>query len=139
VLADEKGVSLRVSAAAPDIAIDCHPPSLRRVICNLLDNAIRYTREGGRIEILVRPAEESVEVSVLDDGEGIPASEIENVFDRFYRGTSSRGGKTTGFGLGLSIAKRIVSEHGGSVDIESQQGSGTTVRISLPLPDGEVT
>jgi two-component system sensor histidine kinase VicK len=108
---------------------------ISRVLYNLLDNALRYTPEGGQVCVDVRPQEDAVLVSVEDSGAGIPPEDIPHVFDRFYRVEKSRsraGYQRGGTGLGLAIAKGIVRAHGGEMWVESEVGQGTKVCFTLP-------
>jgi len=99
---------------------------------NLVSNAIRYSPDGSRIGIGIRSADHTVEVSVTDQGEGIPDSDLERVFERFYRVDQARARNTGGTGLGLSIVKHAIQNHGGDVRVWSQPGRGSTFTIRLP-------
>lgn len=103
---------------------------------NLLDNAIRYTPEGGSVSVAVTREEGHAVISVTDTGEGIPTRDVERVFERFYRVDSARSRGTGGTGLGLSIVKHVAESHGGSVTVESEWGAGSTFTIRIPA-DGE--
>jgi signal transduction histidine kinase len=101
-----------------------------------LDNAIKYARPGGHVEVAVGLAaddRELAEVTVRDDGEGIPPEDIPRVFERFFRGSNARERWEGGSGLGLSIARWIVEKHGGSIELSSALGEGTEVRFRLPI------
>jgi signal transduction histidine kinase len=117
------------------------PDKIGRVLRNLVENAIRYTPSGGRIELHAQPsAGNTVTVTVRDTGAGIPAGDLARVFDRFYRGdlARSRGQQageeagSAGAGLGLAIAKGVVEAHGGQIWAESAPGQGTAVSFRLP-------
>lgn len=103
---------------------------------NILDNAIRYTSEGGSITVEVFREDDQVVISVTDTGEGIPTRDMERVFERFYRVDSARSRATGGTGLGLSIVKHVAESHGGAVSVQSELGVGSTFTIRLPA-DGE--
>jgi len=104
---------------------------VRQVLNNLLYNALRHTPEGGLIVVQAKSAGSMVEVSVSDTGRGIPANEIEHVFERYYQ--AERGVRhDDGSGLGLSIVKQLVTTHGGEISVESREGEGTTFRFTLP-------
>ncbi len=109
---------------------------LIRVFYNLLENAIKYTPSGGKIELHVRlgPNPQTVRMLVRDTGPGIAPEHISHVFERFYRteANSPRPGATRGSGLGLSIAKSIVENHGGEIGVSSQVGNGTTFWADFP-------
>ena len=109
------------------------PEHIKRVIINIIGNSVKYMdKTPGRIAVSVTEDPEWVWIAVTDNGCGIPENDIPHVFDRFYRGDSSRGTKKGGSGLGLSIVKSIVEAHGGAVLAESVTGEGTTIRFSLP-------
>ncbi len=131
-LAEESGVLLSYSCSAPEVTFECRPPSIRRMLSNLLDNALRYSTAGGSVEVVVASAGHAIDISVIDHGEGISAKDLPRVFERFYRSQTTRNTRT-GFGLGLSIVKQIVEEHGGTVTLESAEGEGTRVDVRLPL------
>jgi two-component system sensor histidine kinase BaeS len=99
------------------------PARMRQVISNLLSNAIRHTASGGSVKVKV----DSSGITIADTGEGIPPELRDHVFDRFTKGTNS-----TGSGLGLAIARDIVRAHGGTIEIDSTSGTGTTIRVALP-------
>lgn len=101
-------------------------------VYNLLENAIKYNRDGGVVQIYVIDEKDSVRLTVEDNGIGIPPEDKQRVFERFYRGDKSHSGKIDGTGLGLSIVKRAVAYHGGTVTLESQEGRGTEISVLLP-------
>jgi two-component system heavy metal sensor histidine kinase CusS len=101
-----------------------------RAVANLIDNALRFTPDGGSIRISVRETERGFEVSVTDSGAGIDPKHLPRVFDRFYRADPSR--SSEGTGLGLALVKSIAELHGGSARIESKPKSGTTVTLLFP-------
>jgi signal transduction histidine kinase len=106
-------------------------PLLRRLVHLLLDNAIKYTRPGGRVDVSVMAREDRVTVQVTDSGIGIAAEALPRVFDRFFRADEARA-EGTGAGLGLAIGRWIVEAHGGTLTLESAPGLGTTARVDLP-------
>lgn len=111
---------------------------LKQVFLNLLGNAIQYTPAGGEVLMSLAKVGEQVRIIVRDTGPGIPAADLPFIFERFYRAEKSRTrGKSSGFGLGLSIAQWIVENHGGSVEVESKEGVGTTFAVWLPLLAGQ--
>jgi len=105
---------------------------LAQVLINLLDNAVKFTPEGGRIEVSARPSSGRVVVSVKDNGVGIPSEDIGRIFERFYRVGRSRDRREGGTGLGLAIAKHLTQAMGGTIEVESRPGAGTSFRVSLP-------
>ena len=107
---------------------------LKQVFINLAANAIQYTPQGGDVFLSLQQIKDQARVIVRDTGPGIPAEDIPHIFERFYRAEKSRTrGKSTGFGLGLSIVNWIVEKHGGRIEVGSQEGKGTTFAVWLPL------
>lgn len=105
---------------------------LSQVLINLLENAAKYSGEGGKIEISAEAGEAGVKVSVRDTGPGIPAGHLSRIFERFYRVDKARSRELGGTGLGLSIVKHLVELHGGSVGVESAEGRGSTFWFTIP-------
>jgi signal transduction histidine kinase len=133
---EERGVRLQVDppagrAAGPALVADADADQIRRVIFNLLENAIRHAPAGGSVVTRVHRRDQAIEVEVVDDGPGIAPAERQHVFEPFYRGgtDSARTGK--GAGLGLAIARGIVQAHGGQIWLGAQ-ASGTRLCFSLP-------
>ena len=119
--------------AAEDLVVRADADRIQQVLFNLVDNAIKYGRAEGRVWIKARVASERmIEVSVCDNGPGIPPDSIDRVFERFYRVDKARSREQGGTGLGLSIVKHIVQSHGGEVWAESQLEQGTTFFFTLP-------
>jgi signal transduction histidine kinase len=130
-----KGVLVEVSAPDGPQLVLADADRIEQVLVNLLDNAIKYSPEGGRITVAIgegRPTPEVVGIAVRDEGLGIPAGDLPRVFERFYRVDRARSRDRGGSGLGLSIAKAIVQAHGGEITLRSEEGQGTTVRFTLP-------
>jgi heavy metal sensor kinase len=133
-LAEAKGQTLRLDVAPgwPGLVIPGDPGQLRQALMNLIDNAVKYTPEGGSVEVRVGPAPGGVAMTVADTGEGIPAEHLSRVFDRFYRVDKARSRELGGTGLGLAIVKGIVEGHGGRVELVSEVGRGTVCTVTLP-------
>ncbi|MFC8694301.1 sensor histidine kinase [Streptomyces parvus] len=163
--AENAGVTLAVTAAAPGPALSADPVRLRQAAGNLVSNAVRHTPEGGRVTLHAYVAgrgasgpnasEEdcgtavtgggTVVIEVTDTGSGIPAHDLPHVFDRFWRAEKSRSRRTGGSGLGLAIVRKLVEAHGGTVEATSTEGEGSTFALRLPgarggpVPDGMTT
>jgi two-component system phosphate regulon sensor histidine kinase PhoR len=125
-----QSISLELPSTLPAVPGD--PDYLERALFNLVDNAIKYSPDGGRIRVTAAAEDESVVVEIIDNGIGIPPEDQPRVFERFYRVDKSRSRDMGGTGLGLSIVKHVVQAHGGSVDLVSSPGRGSTFRITLP-------
>jgi two-component system phosphate regulon sensor histidine kinase PhoR len=127
-----RGMRLR-NEVPPELHVRADADRIQQVFFNLVDNAIKYGRPGGQVRVAAGPGHaEGVEVSVADDGPGIPAEARERVFERFYRVDAARSREQGGTGLGLSIVKHIVQAHGGEVRLESELGRGSTFFLRLP-------
>lgn len=130
VLAIQKNITLQFNSAhTVDILADKN--QLKRLVLNILDNAIKYTQPGGRISIDLRQQKDSADIDITDTGIGIPEKELPHIFDRFYRVDKSR--SSIGFGLGLSIAQSIAMAHGGKIYARANVPQGTIFTISLPI------
>ncbi len=133
VKASEKDITLQVdtSSALPPLRADEF--RLEQVLNNLLENAIKYTPEGGRVTLLARAGDGWFEMRVEDTGIGIPSSDLPHVFERFYRVEKARSREKGGTGLGLSIVKHIMALHSGTVEAKSELGKGTVIVLRFPL------
>jgi len=128
-VAEDKGIATTV-ALSPDLVVHADRNRLRQVLVNLLDNAIKYSPRGGRVEISAEPRADEVVITVKDTGAGIPAEEIPRIWERLYRGDKSRSQR--GLGLGLSLVRAIVNAHGGRIELQSTLGQGSSFAIHLP-------
>jgi two-component system sensor histidine kinase CiaH len=131
LLAAERGLEL--SANPHHVTVSGDRDRLRELLLILIDNAIKYTEPGGRITVTGGQADGEAELVVEDTGIGIPEEHLPRVFDRFYRVDKARSRAQDGIGLGLSIAQAIARAHGGTIEIRSAPGGGTTARVALPL------
>jgi signal transduction histidine kinase len=127
---EEGGVTLEVEAAP--VTVEGSQKDLSLLIGNLLENAIRYTPAGGRVQVAVSAVDRSAVLSVSDSGIGIPSRDLPRVFERFYRVDRARSRATGGTGLGLAIARHVAEQHGGRIEAESELGQGSTFRVILP-------
>ena len=118
-------------APAPPLIHDCQPGALKRAITNLLDNAVKYGKRA-RVDD-PRDARKTIEITIDDDGPGIPEAELPRVFQPFYRVEDSRSRDTGGTGLGLAIAQSIVQAHGGELTLANRPGGGLRACIKLPV------
>ena len=114
----------------PPLTVD--KERVEQVVINILSNSVKYTPEGGKIDVSVTSAEEKITIRIADNGIGIPEEDLAHVFERFYRVEKSRTSETGGTGLGLAIAKELIEAHGGSISMESSLGKGSAVTIVLP-------
>jgi len=130
--AEAKRITVEFSTESPILNVLGDRDNLERVFVNLLDNAIKYTPEGGNVRIIVSREGDYVKTLVSDDGIGIPADDVPRIFDRFYRVRSEKTRGIPGTGLGLCIVKATVDAHLGSIRIESEEGKGTDVIVLLP-------
>lgn len=131
--AEAKGVSLSVGLPKKLPSVNIDAQRISQVLRNLLDNAIAHTVSGDGITVSAVRKDEWVEVSVSDTGEGIPAADLPYIFERFYRVDKSRSRATGGSGLGLTIVKRLVEAHGGTIGVMSELGKGSRFMFTLPV------
>ncbi|MGI6199631.1 MAG: ATP-binding protein [Christensenellales bacterium] len=134
VAADREGVDLQIDC--PEIFLEANRSMIDELLYNLVDNAVKYNRPGGRVSVAARAEGDQVVLSVADTGIGIAPEHQGRVFERFYRVDKSRSKQTGGTGLGLSIVKHIVQYHHGQLALSSQEGRGTTVTVTLPAQQG---
>jgi signal transduction histidine kinase len=129
---DSRGQDLHLEIE-PDLpSVEADRDRIRQVLVNLLTNANEYCPQGARIEVKARRAGADIEIDVIDDGPGIPAEQLEHIFERFTRGDAGETQRVGGTGLGLAISKSLVELHGGTIAVVSEPGRGSTFYIRLP-------
>ena len=128
----------RLAAEAKSIVLHADPELLGTALHNLVENAVRYSPEKTRVDLLVEREGDTLNISVTDQGAGIPEEEQARIFERFYRVDAARSRQTGGTGLGLSIVKHVMGQHGGQVSVQSVPGQGSTFTLSLPIADTAV-
>ncbi|HSL76040.1 MAG TPA: HAMP domain-containing sensor histidine kinase [Candidatus Limnocylindrales bacterium] len=139
-VAVERGVALDSVVPAEPVDLRFDRERIVQAMTNLVGNALKFTPRDGAVSVLVQDREDNVLVEVRDTGPGIAADELPRIFERFYRGTNTGDARASGSGLGLAIVRSIVEMHGGEIDLASEVGVGTQVRITLPrmpLPEPE--
>jgi signal transduction histidine kinase len=131
--AEERNINMHMEAEPdlPEVMVD--PQRFQQVIGNLIDNALSFTPEGSSIDLTIQRKENTVVLTVMDGGPGIPEDELSHVFDRFWRGEKSRARSTGGVGLGLSIARQLVEAQGGKINAQNHPPQGLEVSILLPI------
>jgi heavy metal sensor kinase len=132
LLAEDKNIQVTCAAAEP-VWVEGDQARLKQVVVNLLDNAIKYTLQGGAVALTVSALDSKAVLEVADNGIGIPAEALSRVFDRFFRVDKARSRELGGAGLGLSIVKSICTAHHGRVEASSLPGQGSRFRVELPL------
>ena len=130
---DRKSLRLELQTPRDDLTIECDASAVQQIMGNLLDNAAKYTPDGGQITVGMREGPGKVEIFVRDTGIGIAREHIPRLFERFYRVDKARSRELGGTGLGLAIVKHLVQAHNGAVWVESEVGTGSTFWFSLPL------
>jgi len=136
--AEARGVTL-VSRVDPGLTVPGNPDQILVAVSNLVDNAVVYSPEGGRVAVMAGHARDRVTITVSDQGIGIPHDELDRIFERFYRVDPARARATGGTGLGLSITKHIAASHGGEVTVWSVENQGSSFTLSLPAINPEDT
>jgi two-component system phosphate regulon sensor histidine kinase PhoR len=129
--ARDQGLEIKI-AESTDEVVRCDSDAIQQVFGNLIDNALKYGKAGGKIELGAKASGETVEFYVRDFGEGIPYEHLPRLFERFYRVDSARSRESGGTGLGLAIVKHIIQNHGGAVRVESELRHGATFFFTLP-------
>jgi heavy metal sensor kinase len=133
-LAEDRQQSLSLEESKSPLVISGDTQRLQQMLLNLLDNAIKYTGQGGNIRLGLNATDTDALITITDTGRGIPAEDLPHIFERFFRHSKTTADRTaSGFGLGLSIVKWIVDSHGGNIEASSTPGQGTTFTVRLPL------
>jgi two-component system sensor histidine kinase SenX3 len=132
--AESFGVLLE-SGEANGLMVQGNRLQLVSALSNLIDNAVKYSNRGGRVSVTAQRTDHSVEISVADQGVGIPARDIDRIFERFYRVDRARSRETGGTGLGLAIVRHIATNHGGDVAVRSREGEGSTFTLRIPIEE----
>ncbi|HEY2326407.1 MAG TPA: ATP-binding protein [Gaiellaceae bacterium] len=127
------GIKLGVDRPTADVLVRADPDRLAQVLANLIDNAIKYSPEGGRVDVRLRADGDSGVIEIVDDGVGIPGDEHERVFERFYRLDPNMTRGVGGSGLGLYISRQLVEQMRGTLTLASRYGNGSTFTVTLPL------
>lgn len=122
-----------ISVGGEDGFLRANPDRMTQLVLNLMDNAVKYNRSGGKVDVSVRQTDGNVELTVADTGIGIPPDSMDRVFERFYRVDRSHNRKISGTGLGLSIVKHIAGLYRGKIDLQSRPGEGTIITVTLPV------
>lgn len=128
----EKNIALSLSESE-SLVLNCSEESIRRIVGNLIENAWKYTDPSGSVFVSISRENERVKIEVADTGIGIPAESIPHIFDRFYRVDKSRSRASGGAGLGLSIVKALIENHGGELKVSSKEGEGSVFTVYLPV------
>jgi signal transduction histidine kinase len=141
LLGEQQGVIVTFELPETPMMVMVEPGRIRQLLMNLLTNAIKYTPQGGAVEVMLTVEGAEAVLQVRDTGIGIAAGDLPNVFERFWRAdpARSRTGERPGVGLGLAIAKWITEAHGGTIEVQSRPGRGTTFTVRLPLLEAEAT
>jgi two-component system, OmpR family, phosphate regulon sensor histidine kinase PhoR len=130
-IAADKGVALTLHQTDGPACVSCDPSDLERILVNLIGNAVKYTPQGS-VRVTITQDAHHVGVAVRDTGIGIPADALPNLFKEFYRAPNAKATEESGTGLGLSIVQLLLNRYGGSIDIQSQDGIGTTFTAQIP-------
>lgn len=131
-LAEDKQIAASIDFAPGSYTAKADPDRIKQVLINLIDNAVRITPPGGRVKVNLKELKDTLQVSVTDTGPGIPPEEQPLIWERFYKVDKSRARTGGGTGLGLAIAKNIIEAHGGSIDVSSEPGRGSTFYFVIP-------
>ena len=132
ILAAGKGIQVSSELAAGPVRVSADPAAIERLLLIVIENAIKYTPSGGKIDVILSNGAGNARIEIRDSGIGISDKDLPHIFERFYRADQARSRETGGSGLGLAIARWIVDLHGGSIEAQSTLGNGSVIRITLP-------
>jgi len=132
-MATRKNITLQSDVCEEDLPVEADANKITVAVSNLVRNAITFTNEGGHVLVKVEPVTGHAQVSVIDNGIGIPAKDLSKVFERFFQVESHLTRRNTGMGLGLSVAKTMIELHGGRIWVESVEGEGSMFTFLLPV------
>jgi two-component system, OmpR family, sensor kinase len=136
MLAKTKQINVNLVHLEP-LQINGNSDRLKQTLLNLVDNAIKFTAEGGKVMISLKRQGDKASIEIMDTGIGMSSDEMERIFDRFYQSDPARTYSGAGFGLGLSIAEWIIKAHGGRIEVQSEVGKGTSFCVNLPLSEAD--
>ncbi|CAM4382896.1 histidine kinase [Bacillus manliponensis] len=136
-MSKEQNVFFKRSFSKKSRFIEMDEDKITQVLYNIISNALKYSPEGGTVTYRLRDREDMLEISISDQGMGIPKENVEKIFERFYRVDKARSRQLGGTGLGLAIAKEMIEAHGGSIWAKSEEGKGTTIYFTLPMAQEE--
>jgi len=132
ILAAGKGIQVSSELAAGPVQVSADPAAIERLLLIVIENAIKYTPSGGKIDVILSNGAANARIEIRDSGIGISDKDLPHIFERVYRADQARSRETGGFGLGLAIARWIVDLHGGLIEAQSTLGNGSAIRITLP-------
>jgi signal transduction histidine kinase/ligand-binding sensor domain-containing protein/DNA-binding response OmpR family regulator len=138
-LAERRSVALDLVLPEEPLTVYADPAHLETALANLLSNAFKFTRSGGTVRLTVEAGHGAARISVRDDGPGITAADLPHIFDRFYRGNEATGRHQPGTGIGLALARELLVLHGGTLEVESDEGCGSTFTVTLLLGRDHLT
>ncbi|OQA01345.1 MAG: Sensor kinase CusS [Planctomycetes bacterium ADurb.Bin401] len=139
ILAERKNITVNFQVPETTVLVNADEPTLRRLFLNLIDNAIKYTPQDGRVDFIVRFEDERVKISIADTGIGIAQENLPKLFDKFFRIEEKIKDTGPSSGLGLSIAQSIAKLHQGEITVSSQIGKGTVFTVDLPRITGDIS
>jgi signal transduction histidine kinase/ligand-binding sensor domain-containing protein/DNA-binding response OmpR family regulator len=138
-LAERRSIALALDLPAEPLMVFADPAHLERILANLLSNAFKFTQSGGTVRLTLKEGAAAARIVVSDDGPGIAPGDLPHIFDRFFRGNEAAGRHQPGTGIGLALARELVALHGGTLEVESEEGSGSTFTATLLLGRDHLT